>query len=687
MTQRRRYSPWDGTQVGFDLDSLSLIDQIAEDVTYHGDIQAALRRLMYEGMTDASGNRLEGLRSMLERLRAQRAEFLENNSMGSMLGDVGERLQEILDAERSYMDRQEQAAFASGDDDWFQQAVDAFSPRRMDLDLLPADLPGQLRSLDEYSFANPESQAAFDELVGDLREQLIGNTFNQMAGAMRDMTPADMARMKDMFEALNEMIENHNAGRDVDFDGFMERFGDMFPEQPESLEELLDVMARRMAAMQALMNSMSPEQRAELEALSAALMSDMDLQWQMNQLSANLQEMFPDLGWAQRYQMGEGQPGADPLDLVSGSELMRILGELDSLEQALRSAAAPGALDEIDLDVVREMLGEDAARSLSELAQMQRRLEADGLINRQDGAQELTPEGLRRIGQAALAHVFKHLDPSKVGRHDRPAEGIGHERSFVTKPFEFGDPFNLDIQRTLRNAIVRNGRASNGGPDASHGSRPGRVQLSADDFEIETTEQSVRCATVLMIDLSMSMHLRHYFSAAKRTAVALHALISSQFPNDFLGIVGFASSASIVKPQDLPKLSWDMAYGTNMQHGLMLARAMLARQRGTRQIMMITDGEPTSFIDPETGQSHFQYPPPKFIEDLTLVEVNRCTKSNIRINTFMLEPDASLQRFVTTMTGINKGRAFYATPGNLDDFVLVDFLEQRRTLIRGRRAS
>lgn len=673
MSSRFSYSAWDGTQIGFDLDSLSLIDQMADDLMYHGDVQAALRRLMQDGMVDTEGNRLEGLREMMERLRSLRSEALAKSDLGSITEGLRERLDQIIDAERSYMDRQELAALDSGDPEWLDQAVDAFSPKRTQLDLLPPDLAGQIKDLNNYKFANRDAQAEFDELIDELREQIVGRTFNQISGAMQNISPEELARMKDMMAALNEMLDERANGREPDFGGFMERFGDMFPERPTSLDELLEVMAQRMAAMQALLNSMSPEQRAELAALSEALMEDMDLRWQMEQLSSSLQSMFPDVGWSQRYS-GEG---SDPIGLGDALRQMDQLGEIDRLEQLMRSASAPGALAEVDLDAVRRLLGEDSARSIDELAALQRRLEAEGMVHRTDGRFELSPQGLRALGSNALRHVFKRLDASKIGGHERASEGIGHERSFATKPYEYGDPFNLHIERTLRNAIVRGGSALD---------QPG-IRLSAEDFEIEMTEQTVRCATVVMLDLSLSMHMRHYFTSAKQTALALHSLISSKFPKDYLGLVGFGESAHVLSARELPSVSWDLAYGTNMQHGLMLARQLLSRQRGNKQVLMITDGEPTAHQHPGTGQPVFQYPPSRETLELTMAEVLRCTRASIRINTFMLEPDQSLQRFISQVSDVNQGRAFYATPGNLGDFVLVDFLEQRQSLVRGRRSA
>ena len=319
---------------------------------------------------------------------------------------------------------------------------------------------------------------------------------------------------------------------------------------------------------------------------------------------------------------------------------------------------------EADLDRVRELLGDDAARSLERLAELSKLLEDAGLINRTEGRLELTPKGLRTIGNNALRDLFTRLNKDKFGQHRIAVDGSGHERTYDSKPYEFGDPFRLDLQRTIRNALSRQG---SGTP----------VQLTPEDFEIERTEHSTRSSTVLMLDLSMSMPMRGNFVPAKKVAMALHSLISSQFPRDFLGLVGFSETAHILRHEQLPEVSWDLAYGTNMQHGFRLARQLLARQTGSKQIIMITDGEPTAHIT-ASGDVYFNYPPTRDTVEATMKEVMRCTKEDIRINSFVLDVTGALRAFIEQLTRVNRGRAFFTTPENLGDFVLVDFLDSKR---------
>jgi uncharacterized protein with von Willebrand factor type A (vWA) domain len=667
---RFRYSRWDGTQVGFELDADDILAEVTDNLLYNGELNSALRRLMQSGFRDRNNERIAGTRELLERLRRRRKEMLENRDLGGVYEDIAERLREVVDKERG------------GIDDLVQEARDAQPPdprreeiteqvageKRMQLDLLPPDLASRVKELQEYEFTSSEAREEFDALMDELRSQLMQSYFNQMSGAMANPDPQQMQRMKDMFNDLNQLLEMREQGADTDpaFQQFMDRYDDMFPGNPETLDELLEQMAQQMAAAQAMLNSMTPEQRAQLQGLAEQLLEDMDLRWQVDRLSNNLQNAFPDAGWGRRYQFS----GNDPLGMAEAAGLMNELGDIDDLENMLRSAPSPGALADVDISRARDLLGEDGARSLERMASLAKTLEEAGLIEQREGSYELTPKGMRKIGQNALSDLFSKLARDRLGRHQLERSGIGHERSYETKPYEFGDPFNLSIERTVRNAITRTG-----------GGTP--VRLSPEDFEIERTETVVRSSTVVMLDLSLSMPMRDNFLAAKKVAMALHSLISSQFPRDFLGLVGFSSVAREIKPDDLPRASWDFVYGTNMQHGMMISRRLLARQTGTKQIIMITDGEPTAHLIPGDPEPFFAYPPVQETIDATLQEVMRCTKEGIRINTFMLDATEYLKRFIEKMTQMNRGRAFFTTPETLGDYVLVDFIEQKRAMRGG----
>ena len=284
---------------------------------------------------------------------------------------------------------------------------------------------------------------------------------------------------------------------------------------------------------------MSPAQRAQMQQLAEQLMQDMDLRWQADQLSQHLQSMYPQMGW----QRSQNMRGSDPMGFPDALQAMQDLGDLDQLENLLKGATSPGALAEADIDRVRELLGDHSAESLQRLAQLTKQLQDAGLIDAREGRLELTPKGLRKIGSNALRELFAKLSKDQAGQHQIERQGIGHERAYESKAYEYGDPFNLDLQRTIRNALRRQGQGT-------------PVQLTPDDFEIERTEALTRSSTVLMLDLSLSMPMRDNFLPAKKVAMALHSLISSQFPRDYLGIVGFSKVARVIEPHQLPEVSW-----------------------------------------------------------------------------------------------------------------------------------
>jgi uncharacterized protein with von Willebrand factor type A (vWA) domain len=670
MPNRFTYSRWDGTQKGFDLDADGLFDRLADDLLANGNVAAALRRAMQQGLRDSDGNRMQGLREMLERLRQAREERLERGDLGGVFKEIADALDDVVDEERHAVQNALDDAQRSGDERRAENARRTAEDRNFRLDMLPDDLAGKVRELGSYDFESDDARRRFDELVERLRQQMMQQVVDQMSSAVQDMSPEQMQRTKEMLSALNEMIERRENGDDPGFEKFMEEYGDFFPENPQSLDELLQNMAARMAAAQAMLASMTPEQRAQLQALSDQLMQDMDLQWQVDQLGRSLRQMFPGEGWGQPQEF----TGETPMGFGEAMQTMQELGELDRLENLMRGASSPGQLAEVDLDRVRDLLGDDSANSLEALSQMARMLEEQGLIKSKDGRLELTPKGMRRIGSNSLRDLFSRLAKDKAGRHAVARLGQGHERTHETKPYEWGDPFELDLERTLRNAIRREG-----------GGTP--VRLSPDDFEIERTEHLTRSATVLMLDLSNSMYWQGRFLPAKKMAVALQSLISSQFPRDFLGIVGFSHIAYEIGAHELAEVQCDSQQGTNLHHGLMLARRMLAGQTGNKQIIVVTDGEPTAHVL-DGGRYYFDWPMSRETGEMTLREVLRCTRDDIRINTFMIDADDHLRDFVERLTAMNGGRAFFTDSTSLGDYVLLDFIEHKKQMARrGRRAG
>ncbi|HXY43361.1 MAG TPA: hypothetical protein VEH29_04180 [Acidimicrobiales bacterium] len=682
---RASYSRWDGTQQGFDLDAEAILAEINDDVMYHGDVGAALRRMMQQGFSDRDGRRVAGLRELLERLRERRRQEQEQYDLGGVYSEIAAELDEIVAMERAALDDLQAEAAESGDDRRQEVTDEVVAERRSELGLLPDDLAGKVRALSGYEFASSEARERFEELTERLKQEVVQSYLDQAAGAIAGMGPEERDRLRRALDALNKMLEQREAGEELDpsFQQFMDEFGDFFPGDPENLDELLEQLAQRMAATSAMLASMTAGQRQQLQALMDELLGDMDLSWQINRLAGNLRSMFPDAAWDRRVSFS----GADAPGLAEASDLFSSLADLDQLEQLLSGSPQPGALAEVDLERARQLLGNDSAASLAELAKLSKRLEDAGLVENHEGRLELTPRGLRHIGQRALRELFSRLSKDRLGGHELALQGTGHERADQTKPYEFGDPFNLSIERTLRNALRRQATLDEETvPSTSHRGIRFPVRLQPDDFEIEQTEHLTSCATVLLLDLSLSMPMRDNFLAAKKVAIALHSLISSQFPRDYLGMVGFSEIAREIRAAELPEVSWDFVYGTNMQHALLLARRMLASHPGTKQIVMITDGEPTAHLM-EDGEVFFNYPPVQATVDATLSEVLRCTREHIRLNTFALDATGHLREFVEKITQLNGGRAFFTTPETLGDFVLVDFIEHRRAMGRVGRSA
>jgi len=664
VTARYDYSEWDGTQEFTDLDVDDLLAGLTDDLLAGGDLDDALRRLLRSGMRTADGEQVPGLRDLLEQLRRRRAELLAEGDPDGRMAEIASQLDEIEADERAAIDELVEDANASDDERRAEVTNDVATERRMALDLQPADPAGRIQALQHYDFVSSEARQQFEELVEELRREMADTFFEGASDALSSMSPEQMARMRDAYDALNQMLEQRERGDDLDpsFEQFMEQYGDMFPGNPSTLDELLEQLAERMAAAQAVWNSLSPEQQAQLRSLMEAVLEDMDLRWQVDRLAQNLQRAMPEAGWQRSYDF-EGQ---GPMSLSRATDLATQLGQLENMEDLLQSASSPAALSEIDLDQVRNHMGEDAARALDRLAKLTKSLADAGLIEQHGGRTELTPRGARRLGQKALNDLFGQINKDRIGDHSTVSTGSGHDREETTKAYEYGDPLNLHLSTTVHNAVRRGG---SGVP----------VRLSPEDFEVIETEALARSATVLLVDLSMSMPMRDNFVPAKKMAMALQTLISSKFPRDFLGIVGFSEVAREIRPDELPTAMWDYVYGTNLQHALALARRMLAHQHGTKQIIVVTDGEPTAHID-DYGEVFFNYPPIPETLHRTMAEVIRCTRANIVINCFALDLQRTHYPFVEQIARVNGGRTFYTTPDALGGYVLVDFLKHRRVL-------
>ena len=668
---RYRYSRWDGTQQVSLFDNDDLLEHLSEDILAGHDVEQALRGLLQRGIEgDDQDQRIEGLHELMQRVQEQRRNMLERFNLESLIDDLKERLRDVVETERKGIDRRlrearEQLSNTDEASDHLRTAMDVLESRaasgKQAMDELPDSTAGSIRQLREYEFMDSEAQRKFNELLDMLNRQAMESFTQGMRQQIEEMTPEQLDELRNMTHALNQMLHDRANGLDPDFDGFMEEFGHMFdPDRPASLDELLERLASQMAAAQSLMNSMSPEMRAELsQMLDAAL--DPELRGEMDELMARLQMMFPFDTSGQEYPF----MGDEPVTLQQAMEEMGKLQGIDDLEQRIKDVIRRGDVQDLDPAEVEEYLGEDARRQLENLQRVVQQLEEAGYLRRKGDRLELTARAIRKLAQQALRQVFSELRKDRIGSHPVYVRGEGGESTGETKKFEFGDGTDIDLHKTVFNGVLRQG------PSVP-------VKLTADDLEIRQSEHLSRAATVLLLDQSRSMGMYGNFIAAKRVALALYWLIKSQYKGDYLGMVGFSDYAMEISTENLGDLTWNAwVSGTNMHHALMLSRRMLAKEKAvTKNILMITDGEPTAHL--EGGHAYFSYPPSYSTINLTLDEVKRCTRDGITINTFMLEASYLLIDFINHVTRINRGRAFYSTPGQLGKYVVVDYLKSRR---------
>src|SRR5438876_5703365 len=678
---RYGYSRWDGTQNIEGLDADDILNALADDYMEEGNLQQALKKLMQDGIRSEDGRKTMGLRELMERMRNMRDEQLNRYNMASgVMDDLREQLEEIKSLESDDIQRRpdgdsgptqpsqtsdqqqspgqqrgtsrpqdgseqesqqgssssQQGQSGEGSDDLTpeqkRQMLEMIAKRKQDyLDKLPQDVPGQIKGLSEYDFMYDEAREKFKELMDSLQQQMMQQFFQGMQQSLQNMTPEDIAKMREMIRDLNKMLRDRQEGLEPDFDSFMQKHGEYFP-GVNSLDDLIEQMQQQMAAMQGIMDNLSPEQRQELQDLMEQLMGDDRIRVDMMELAMNLEALAPMEQTRTRFPF----QGDESLPLNEAMRMMNRLQQMEGLEDQIGEARRLDDLEAIDSEKVKDLLGDEEYQSVEQLKELMKVLEEAGYIQKKGKHWELTARGIRKIGQKALQDIFNKLKRDGFGRHLSPFRGVGGERTDESKPYQFGDPFLLDLEKTLMNALHRRGTGT-------------PVGLDKDDFEVYRTEFTTQSSTVLMIDLSMSMVYNGCQPAAKKVAVALESLIRSQFPRDNLYVVGFSFVAREYKPEELVEMGrYDNSTGTNMAHGFMLARQLLARHHGVnKQIIMITDGGPTVWL--EDGEWLFGYPPNPYAEQQTLLEVQRCTREGIIINTFMLEDDRWMVAFVNQL--------------------------------------
>ena len=658
MTSGYRYGQYDGGPDPLEppYDVRGAVDALGEQVLDGSDPASALRDLLRRGM---SGHR--GLDDLLRRVRERQREIRGRGRLDGTLEQVRALLDTAIGQERAEL---------------FPDPSDEARMRESELDALPSDTAQAIRELADYNWQSAAARQTFEELKSLLRSEVLDSQFRGMKQALADPDPAALQRVKDMMSDLTGMLEADARGDHTqrDFDDFMSRYGDMFPDSPGNLEELVDSLVRRMSAAQRLLDSLTDAQRDELAGLMSQALDDAGLAAEMSRLADALRSRRPD--------MDSGYPqarmtGTEPLGLSDATAALAELADLADLEDSMRQDYPGARLDDVDEEAIRRALGRQAVDDMEALRQIERELERQGYLQRADGKLELTPKAVRRLGQTALKKVFAQLPDGGTGDHDQHDAGQAGEFTGSTRPWRFGDEQAIDAAATVRNALMHQARL---GTEPAHASAEGhaRVRLSVRDFEVAETERRASAAVCLLVDLSYSMALRGTWGAAKQTALALHALVRTQYPQDAIQVIGFSNYARELRETELAGLSWDMVQGTNLHHALVLAGRFLDRRpEHNPVVMIITDGEPTAHLRRD-GRFWFDWPPSPETLQLTLAEVDKMTRRRATLNVFMLADDERLSSFVDEVARRNGGRVLRAMPDSLGEYVVKDFLRTRR---------
>jgi uncharacterized protein with von Willebrand factor type A (vWA) domain len=694
-----RYFEWT-TASGGQLSGDQLMDALSDYLTEDGDVARAMQMLMQRGMSSGE-QKMQGLRDMLEQLRKRKQQQLDKYDLNSLLNDIREQLDQLLQQERQAIEERLQEAQTPAADGASQppsQPTADGEQRRDFLDKLPDNVPQQIQALRQYDFLDPQAAQAFQELLEELQKRALQAQLNG-AQVPSDSSATDAAQaQRDMYRDLSQQLHEKLQGGQTDFQQFKDQHPQFPSAQDDSIEELIRQLQQQLQQWRSLLESLSEPMRRELEQLMDTSL-DAELQAERAQLQELLDQLAEKRLTPQRYRF----KGDAEISLEQAQELMEQLQQLEALEKQLEGVRWDGDPQQVDADKLHDLLGDEAFQSVQNMKDIAKELDESGYIMKTKDGLQLTPLAMRKIGQKALRDIFFFIKRDRFGEHEtRQRGGVGMPTE-DTKTYEFGDPLLLDLGATVFNAVSREGTGT-------------PVSLHLDDFVVRRQEFLSHTSTVILIDMSGSMAWNNCFYAAKKVALALDNLVRSAFPRDTLQIVGFYTAAEEMKPTDLPYVKpksfgynaslysdyYDMLMGyidvqldyrdvvrghttvpqgfTNMQQGLRMAEQMLSkRQSPNKQIILITDGQPTAHC--EGDRLYLQYPPSQRTITATLQEVKRCTLKGIAINTFMLAKSYYLERFVDQMTKINRGRAFYTTPELLGEYLVVDYLAKKRRRI------
>ncbi|SBT68579.1 Uncharacterized protein, contains von Willebrand factor type A (vWA) domain [Micromonospora sediminicola] len=642
---RFRYGQWRGgpDPLAPPYDVRAAVDAVGAEVLAGGSLRESLRELLRRGPQGRGG-----LDDLAARARRLRREALRRGDLDGAVTRARALLDQAIAAERDELRGRD------GDDARFAEAV---------LDNLPGSTARAVAELEGYEWASAEARQTYQRILDGLRGEVLEQRFAGLRDAARAAAdPAAQRQLAEMMRDLNDLLARHARSEDTTdaFAEFMRRHGEFFPERPRDVDELVDVLARRAAAGERLMRSLSDRQREELAGLMRQSLGDR-LAGELSQLDEHLRSLRPDLNWRR----GERVRGDQPLGYGEAAGALDEIAELDELLDSLDQDQPGATLDDVDVEAVARTLGREAADDVRRLRELERELRRQGWVTRDAEGLTLSPKALRRLAGTALRRVFADLTAGPRGQHDLRSAGAAGEVSGGSRPWEYGDEQPLDVVRTLTRAVRRSGT---GVP----------VRLAVEDFEVMETERRASAAVVLCVDLSYSMISQGRWGPMKQTALALSHLMATRFPQDALQIVGFGREAMPLTQQELAAVEPDMQQGTNLQHALRLAGRHLRRHPGAEPVVLVvTDGEPTAHLDPEDGEAYFHWPPLPETITATIREVDKLTRYGVALNLFMLGDDPGLRRFVDAVARRSRGRMFTPDLDDLGEYVVSDYLRAR----------